>query len=61
MPRGADRERLQYMRKSCEGLSVLLFVFAFMGNLTYVIGVLVNPAGEGDPEKVAHYLLESLP
>jgi len=50
-----------YMRKSCEGLSVLLFVFAFCGNLTYVIGILINPAGNGNPKQAAHYLLESLP
>jgi hypothetical protein len=49
------------MRKSCEGLSVLLFVFAFCGNLTYVAGILINPTGNGNPQEVAHYLLESLP
>ncbi|ORY27203.1 PQ loop repeat-domain-containing protein [Naematelia encephala] len=50
-----------FNRKSIEGLSILLFVFAFMGNLTYVISILLNPTGNGDPTESAHYLLEALP
>lgn len=53
-----------YQRKSVEGLSILLFVFAFCGNLTYVLSIILNPTGTGgskDPEIVNYYLLESLP
>jgi hypothetical protein len=51
----------QFTRKSVEGLSILLFVFAFCGNVTYVISILLNPAGNADPSEATHYLLESLP
>lgn len=34
--------RAQWTRKSCEGLSVLLFLFAFMGNVTYVASILIK-------------------
>lgn len=33
---------LNYERKSCEGVSFLFFVFACLGNLTYVISILVK-------------------
>lgn len=54
---------IQYQRKSVEGLSILLFFFAFNGNLTYVLSILLNPAGsEGNnPETRTYYLLEALP
>ena len=32
-----------FQRKSVEGLSVLLFVAAFLGNLFYVLSVLSSP------------------
>lgn len=32
-----------YTRKSVEGLSILLFVLAFLGNLTYVLSILTSP------------------
>lgn len=57
----------QYTRKSVEGLSILLFVFAFMGNATYVGSIVLNPGGEGSgegggtEEERAYYLLEALP
>ena len=58
----------QYQRRSVEGLSILLFVFAFMGNATYVGSILLNPGGEGasdggkmSDEERAFYLLEALP
>ena len=51
----------QYNRKSVEGLSILLFVFAFGGNLTYVLSILLNPTGDADPSEAGQYLLEALP
>ncbi|WRT67217.1 uncharacterized protein IL334_004183 [Kwoniella shivajii] len=50
-----------FQRKSVEGLSILLFVMAFFGNVTYVSSILLNPAGGGDPNEAGHYLLEALP
>ncbi|WWC69377.1 uncharacterized protein I206_103316 [Kwoniella pini CBS 10737] len=50
-----------FQRKSVEGLSILLFAMAFMGNVTYVASILLNPAGNGDPDESSHYLLEALP
>ncbi len=51
----------QYNRKSTEGLSILLFVFAFMGNFTYMVSILINPTGDSDSSEAAHFLLEALP
>ncbi|WVQ71738.1 hypothetical protein IAR50_001279 [Cryptococcus sp. DSM 104548] len=50
-----------FQRKSVEGLSILLFLMAFCGNVTYVASILLNPSGGADPSDNAHYLLESLP
>ncbi|KAJ9097285.1 hypothetical protein QFC21_004954 [Naganishia friedmannii] len=56
-----------YTRKSVEGLSILLFVFAFMGNATYVGSIMLNPGGGEEhgggasEEERAYYLLEALP
>jgi hypothetical protein len=39
-------------------------VFAFFGNLTYVLSILLNPTGgdgESDPDMVEYNLLEALP
>ena len=52
---------IQFQRRSVEGLSILLFIFAFCGNVTYVISILLNPAGSGDPAYGGQYLLEALP
>ncbi|WVQ78348.1 hypothetical protein IAT38_000433 [Cryptococcus sp. DSM 104549] len=52
---------MNFQRKSVEGLSILLFLFAFCGNSTYVTSILLNPAGTADPAESAHYLLEALP
>ncbi|KAG0149920.1 hypothetical protein CROQUDRAFT_652885 [Cronartium quercuum f. sp. fusiforme G11] len=46
-----------FCRKSVEGLSILLFVMAFLGNLTYVISVLLSPEMAHEPG----YLAESFP
>jgi hypothetical protein len=51
----------QFERKSVEGLSILLFVFAFAGNLSYVLSILLDPSGDGNSEDAPHYLLEALP
>lgn len=48
----------QFQRKSVEGLSILLFVFAFLGNVTYVLSIVLVPAPEGE---YSHYLLRALP
>lgn len=32
-----------FRRRSCEGLSMALFFFAAMGNLTYVLSIFTNP------------------
>ncbi|WWD15988.1 hypothetical protein CI109_100412 [Kwoniella shandongensis] len=50
-----------FQRKSVEGLSILLFLMAFLGNITYVASILLNPAGGADPGEASHYLLEALP
>ncbi|TXT03855.1 hypothetical protein VHUM_04332 [Vanrija humicola] len=47
-----------FQRKSVEGLSILLFIFAFLGNVAYVASILVRPAPPGEG---AHYLLKALP
>ncbi|EGG02630.1 uncharacterized protein MELLADRAFT_78753 [Melampsora larici-populina 98AG31] len=46
-----------YCRKSVEGLSMTLFVMAFLGNLTYVISVLTSPQVSNQ----VGYLAESFP
>lgn len=47
---------LQFRRRSVEGLSMLLFVMAFVGNSLYVSSILISPS-MSEPG----YLLESLP
>ncbi|KAL2181352.1 PQ loop repeat-domain-containing protein [Thermothelomyces heterothallicus CBS 202.75] len=60
---------LNWRRKSTEGVSVLFFLFACLGNLTYVLSILVfEPECEGDdgcrPGEAAHifwqYILVNL-
>ncbi|KDN35643.1 hypothetical protein K437DRAFT_210962, partial [Tilletiaria anomala UBC 951] len=46
-------------RRSVEGLSILLFLSAFMGNLLYTISILVNPRSSGPGARA--YLAESTP
>ncbi|SPO23022.1 uncharacterized protein UTRI_01700 [Ustilago trichophora] len=48
-----------HIRRSVAGLSILLFIAAFSGNLLYTISVLANPAASGEDARV--YLQESLP
>lgn len=51
-------------RKSVQGLSIMLFLSAAMGNFLYSLSVLVNPKAHippSTPDQQAAYLLESLP
>ncbi|SNX83351.1 uncharacterized protein MEPE_02058 [Melanopsichium pennsylvanicum] len=48
-----------HIRRSVAGLSILLFIAAFSGNLLYTISVLTNPSASGQGARV--YLQESLP
>ncbi|KAI0818501.1 PQ loop repeat-domain-containing protein [Irpex lacteus] len=50
-----------YVRKSVDGLSIALFVFAFLGNFFYVASILTSPKlGLPEPESSA-FLRESIP
>jgi hypothetical protein len=40
---------LNYKRRSCEGVSILFFLFAGIGNATYVMSILANTS-DGDKE-----------
>ena len=48
-----------FKHRSVQGLSVLLFVLAFLANLLYSISVLANPKAAGPDQ--AEYLSESIP
>ncbi|KAI0065409.1 hypothetical protein BV25DRAFT_1679962 [Artomyces pyxidatus] len=48
-----------FVRKSVEGLSMFLFIFAFLGNFFYVLSILSSPNMSG-PEASA-YLSETIP
>ena len=48
-----------HIRRSVAGLSILLFITAFSGNLLYTVSVLTNPAATGEGART--YLQESLP
>ncbi|KZV69470.1 PQ-loop-domain-containing protein [Peniophora sp. CONT] len=50
-----------YVRKSVEGLSVYLFIFAFLGNFFYVISILTSSNMSLPPPEAAAYLKESIP
>jgi hypothetical protein len=39
---------LNHRRRSCEGVSVLSFMFAVIGNATYVLSILANVDGGGE-------------
>jgi hypothetical protein len=50
---------LNYRRQSCDGVSILFFLFAGIGNLTYVMSILAyNGGGDGgwDREKYTKYI-----
>ncbi|KAH7919011.1 hypothetical protein BV22DRAFT_972416, partial [Leucogyrophana mollusca] len=50
-----------YVRKSVEGLSMYLFVFAFLGNFFYVCSILSSPQTRLPPPASTDFLKESLP
>lgn len=51
----------KFTRKSVEGLSILLFVFAFAGNSFYVASILANPLMDEPRPRSTEFILESLP
>ncbi|KDR81691.1 hypothetical protein GALMADRAFT_58600 [Galerina marginata CBS 339.88] len=50
-----------YARKSVEGLSMYLFVFAFLGNSFYASSILVSPRRFLPPPESTQYIRESIP
>ncbi|KAH8833681.1 PQ loop repeat-domain-containing protein [Flagelloscypha sp. PMI_526] len=50
-----------FVRKSVEGLSMSLFLFAFLGNTFYVASILSSPNMHGDPAEASAFLRESIP
>ncbi|KAG0338374.1 hypothetical protein BG004_007252 [Podila humilis] len=49
-----------YKRKSVQGLSILMFFWAAMGNLTYTLSIL-NSADAVNPETSSRFLREAVP
>ncbi|KIJ16758.1 hypothetical protein PAXINDRAFT_98569, partial [Paxillus involutus ATCC 200175] len=50
-----------YVRKSVEGLSMYLFVFAFLGNFFYVLSILTSPKAHLPPPQSTEFFRESIP
>ncbi|KAG8217880.1 hypothetical protein J3R82DRAFT_6046 [Butyriboletus roseoflavus] len=50
-----------YIRKSVEGLSMYLFIFAFLGNFFYVLSILTSPPARLPPPASTEFFRESLP
>jgi len=50
-----------YVRKSVEGLSMYLFIFAFMGNFFYVLSILNSPKMDLPPPLAKQFLRDSIP
>lgn len=50
-----------YVRKSVEGLSMYLFVFAFLGNFFYVCSILTSPEAHMPPPASTKFFQESIP
>ncbi|RDB21056.1 Lysosomal amino acid transporter 1 [Hypsizygus marmoreus] len=50
-----------YVRKSVEGLSMYLFVFAFLGNTFYVASILTSPKMNLSPQDSVAFIKESIP
>ncbi|PSR77555.1 hypothetical protein PHLCEN_2v7745 [Hermanssonia centrifuga] len=50
-----------YVRKSVEGLSISLFVFAFLGNFLYVTSILTSPNLSLPEPQASAFLRESIP
>jgi hypothetical protein len=51
----------QYVRKSVEGLSMYLFVFAFLGNFFYVCSILTSSEAQMPPPESTKFFKESIP
>ncbi|CAG8834591.1 16669_t:CDS:1, partial [Racocetra persica] len=47
-----------YTRRSVEGLSIFMFIFAALGNLTYTLCIFTNPLSS---KKGSSYLREAVP
>ncbi|TEB36398.1 hypothetical protein FA13DRAFT_1623639 [Coprinellus micaceus] len=50
-----------FVRKSVEGLSMYLFVFAFLGNVFYVASILLSPNTYLPPPQSTEFIRESIP
>jgi uncharacterized protein with PQ loop repeat len=50
-----------FVRKSVEGLSIYLFVFAFLGNVFYVSSILTSPNLSKPPPISTDFMRESIP
>ncbi|TFK91034.1 hypothetical protein K466DRAFT_573907 [Polyporus arcularius HHB13444] len=50
-----------YVRKSVEGLSVYLFIFAFLGNFFYVASILTSPNLQLPEPQASAFIRESIP
>ncbi|PPR01480.1 hypothetical protein CVT26_015103 [Gymnopilus dilepis] len=50
-----------YARKSVEGLSMYLFIFAFLGNSFYASSILLSPRRYLPPPASSEYIRESIP
>lgn len=51
----------QFVRKSVAGLSITLFVAAFLGNFFYVLSILTNPIMNAPIAVRTRYIQETLP
>ncbi|KAF7294849.1 hypothetical protein MIND_01022800 [Mycena indigotica] len=50
-----------FVRKSVEGLSMYLFIFAFLGNTFYVLSIMTSEKAHAPPPVSTEFLRESLP
>ncbi|PIL24000.1 hypothetical protein GSI_13751 [Ganoderma sinense ZZ0214-1] len=50
-----------FVRKSIEGLSIYLFIFAFLGNTFYVASILTSPKLQLPPPQASAFIRESIP
>ncbi|TCD63614.1 hypothetical protein EIP91_005165 [Steccherinum ochraceum] len=50
-----------FVRKSVEGLSMSMFIFAFLGNFFYVASILTSPKLSLPPYEASAFLRESIP
>ncbi|KAI0374895.1 hypothetical protein BV20DRAFT_1041091 [Pilatotrama ljubarskyi] len=50
-----------YVRKSVEGLSIYLFIFAFLGNFFYVASILTSPNLQLPEPEATAFIRESIP